>query len=50
MAKSDSLDPGKEMEKEWYSITTQHECPVYRIYEGLWYASVARTKEPRGDG
>ncbi len=46
MAKSDSPDPGRDFEKEWFSITTQHEMPVYRTYEDLGFASVARTKEP----
>jgi hypothetical protein len=34
------------MEKEWRSITTQHKFPVYRTYQDLGFASVARTKEP----
>lgn len=46
MAKSSSIDPGKDMEREWYSITTQHKFPIYRTHEGLGFASVARTKDP----
>lgn len=46
MVKSDSPDPGKDLHKEWFSITTQHEFPAYRTYGDLGFASLCRSKDP----